>query len=111
MAESGYNCVYANLNNYNVGVGGSNDMIKATSTVGVNIVPAWNHIPSYDTLVKGGNGCGCYPSIYSAYEDCCQKPEFMKYRVRNCPGNTPAHISDVRNRSMCGNGNGNVSGI
>jgi hypothetical protein len=36
------------------------------------LTPAWDHIPSYDTLVKEG-GCSTYPSITYAYGKCSNK--------------------------------------
>lgn len=59
-------CSYARLSNYNRGNPGMSPSVPATTVSGVYVVPAWNHVPSYDTLNKS-KSCSGYPTIGGAY--------------------------------------------
>jgi len=81
---SGNPGAYARMAKYNQGIPGTNPPVAAGTVVGQYIVPCWNHIPSYNTLVKPGNCCG-YPSISGAY-GADADTWVPTYAARDCSG-------------------------
>ena len=72
----GPGCSYSNLNKYNAVNASMSPPVPSSVVSGYYVVPNWNPVLSYDTLVKG-SCCSSYPSIVSAYgegAECCQTP-------------------------------------
>jgi len=63
---SGASCSYKALGNYNQGNVGMSPPVPRGTSSGFQVVPAWEHRPQYNTLVKG-NGCGGYANVMAAY--------------------------------------------